>query len=304
VLTAARELDYHPNASARRLVTGRTRILAYVERQAPESAFADAFLPQVLRGVHDAARAAGYEVLFAPIPIESGQARCLELLRGRHVDGMIVSGPRSDDLELKELFSLEAPVVLQGEWGEVQGVASVDVDNVASARTATEHLIDQGASRVAVILHAPPVFTAAAARLRGYRQALEARGLSYDERLVHTAEFTPASGERAMATLLERSPRPEAVFAGSDTVAIGALRAARLRGLRIPEDLALAGFDDIPLAVYVDPPLTTIRLPAYGLGWAAADLLARTIAGEEVRLKRVVLETELVVRRSSGSATA
>ena len=300
VLAAARELNYQPDASARRLVTGRTRILAYVERQAAEKAFADAFLPQVLRGVHDAAHAAGYEVLFAPIPVDEGQARCLGLLRGRHVDGMILSGPRSDDEELGELVAQRAPVVLQGEWPDME-VASVDVDNVAAARTATEHLLRQGHRRVGAILHGPLVYTAAAARQRGYEQALEAHGLTMDPEIVRTADFTPSSGEAAMEDLLASSEPPSAVFVGSDTVAIGALQAARRRGLRVPGDLALAGFDDIPLAVYVDPPLTTIRLPAYGIGWAAANLLIRTIAGEKVRVNRVILDTELVVRRSSGA---
>ena len=116
VLEAAKKLDYHPDASARRLVTGKTHILAYVERQTPELAFADAFMPQALRGVHDAASAYNYEVLFAPIPLGISNGRFSRLLRGRHVDGIILSGPRTDDEELQELIKNESPIVVQGQW--------------------------------------------------------------------------------------------------------------------------------------------------------------------------------------------
>ncbi|HEY44577.1 MAG TPA: LacI family transcriptional regulator, partial [Anaerolineae bacterium] len=132
VLEAAKQLDYHPNISAQRLVTGQTRIIAYVERQTPEQAFSDAFLPQVLRGVHDAASASNFEVLFAPVPVENGAERCEYLLRGGHVDGIILSGPRSDDLELRELLERGAPLVIQGHWPGV-ATASVDIDNTEAA---------------------------------------------------------------------------------------------------------------------------------------------------------------------------
>jgi LacI family transcriptional regulator len=300
VLQVAQQLGYQPNISAQRLVTGQTRILAYVERQTPERAFADAFLPQVLRGVHDAASASNYEVLFAPIPLENGANRCARLLRGGHVDGIILSGPRSDDLELRKLLEDDAPLVLQGHWPGVS-VASVDVDNTAAARMATEHVIDQGHTSIGMIVHAPLAYTAATARLLGYQEAVEAAGLSDSADCIALADFTPASGETAMEELLKCKVMPTGIFAGSDTVAIGAMRAAKRKGYRIPQDIAFIGFDDIPMAVYHDPPLTSIRLPAYGIGWAAADLLIRLMGGDDIRGRNILLKSELIVRDSCGA---
>lgn len=300
VLEAAKQLDYHPDISAQRLVTGRTGIIAYVERQDPAQAFADAFLPQVLRGVHDAASASNYEVMFAPIPLWGGGNRCASLFRGRHVDGIILSGPRTDDDEVRELIETDAPIVLQGNWPEVS-VASVDVDNVEAARTATEHLIRSGYHRLGMIAHAPLVYIAACERVKGYQQAVKAHDLVSAADRIALADFTPGSGEEAMETLLD-GETPQAVFVSSDTAAIGAMRALKKRGLRVPEDVALVGFNDIPMAEYVDPPMTTVRLPAYGIGWGAADLAIRLIGEEEVRETHLLLDTELVVRESCGAS--
>lgn len=301
VLNAARDLGYHPNASARRLVTGQTNLIAYVERQAPERAFTDTFWPEVLRGVHDAARASDHEVLFAPDDgAEPGDGRCTRLLRGNHVDGVILSGPRSDDREVAQLIEESAAIVLQGDWPGVE-VPSVDIDNQSAARSATEHLIRLGHRRIGALVHAPPAYTAAEARLQGYLEALEQHSVPLKQELIARAHFTPASGERALQQLLELESRPTAVFATSDTVAIGAMRAARRAGLSIPQDLALVGFDDVPISRYVDPPLTSVRLPAYRLGWACADLLFQVMEGETQDQSRLLLDTELIVRRSCGA---
>jgi DNA-binding LacI/PurR family transcriptional regulator len=297
VLEAAQELDYHPDASARRLVTGKTKILGYVERQSPESAFADAFMPQVLRGVHDAASSANYEVLFAPIPLGISDGRFSRLLRGRHVDGIILSGPRTDDEELHELVKEESPIVIQGQLSGINA-ASVDVDNVKAARSATEYLIQLEHTRIGMVVHAPQSFTAGRERLQGFQEALQAHGLPFDDDLVIHANFTPASGEEAIRSLLRLKQRPTALFVSSDTVAIGVIRAAQEMGFRIPEDLSVVGFDDIPMSVYLNPPLTTVHLPAYGIGWAAADLLIRLIDDGETQEVNVLLDTELVLRGS------
>jgi DNA-binding LacI/PurR family transcriptional regulator len=150
-----------------------------------------------------------------------------------------------------------------------------------------------------MITNAPLDYTSAQHRRMGYRQALEHAGLDYDESLVRTANYTPASGSAAMKEVLALKPRPTAVFIASDVVALGAVQTIKRAGLHIPRDLAVVGFDDVPLAGFYDPPLTTIRLPAYGLGWAAGERLARLIQGEELAQNGVLLQTELVVRASS-----
>lgn len=300
VLDAAEELDYHPDISGRRLATGQTNLIAYVERQTPRQVFSDGFWPEVLHGVHDTALSANYEVMFAPDAILEGESRCTRLLRGGYVDGAIISGPRVDDEELITLLEAGAPIVLQGSWPDPE-VLAVDVDNVSSAKKATDHLLDLGYSQVGLILHANQVYNAAKDRLDGYKKALASRGITFEHALVAQADFTPTSGEAAMNSLLELPSPPSAVFCTSDTVAIGAMRAIRRHGLRVPEDIAIVGFDDIPLAEYFDPSLTTIRLPAYQLGQASADLLLALLEGRVPESKRRLLQSELVIRRSCGA---
>jgi LacI family transcriptional regulator len=160
-----------------------------------------------------------------------------------------------------------------------------------------------GHQRVGLITNAQPIYTASADRLAGYRQALAAAGLPFSSELVCYGNFTPQSGLQAMSELLETKPAPTAVFVASDTVALGALQCLRRKQIRVPADMALVGFDDIPLVEFIDPPLTTIRLPAFGLGWGAGELLTRLIGGDRIENPRVILETELVIRESCGAAT-
>jgi LacI family transcriptional regulator len=279
---------------------GQTRVIGFVVRQSPDQVFADHFLPQVLSGLSRCAAAQSYHLLFEPIPPGDATGAYARLVRERHVDGIVLSGPRFDDQELLKIHAEGAHVVLLGQLPTTD-IPFVDVDTIGGARIATQHLVNLGHRHIALITNAPPAYTASADRLTGYRQVLETAGIAYHETLVRHGNFTPQSGFSAMSDLLSLDPHPTAVFVASDTVALGALQAIRQYGLRVPQDLALVGFDDISLAEFVAPPLTTVHLPAYGLGWGAADLLIRLIAGEEIRDPHVVLETELVVRESCGS---
>lgn len=299
VLDAARRLNYHPDATARRMASGKTRLIGFVLRQSPEQVFADHFLPQVMRGLSQAASKQDYHILFETIPPEDESGAYARLIRERHVDGLILSGPRLDDRELLRFQEEGEPIVLAGQLPG-SGISFVDVDNTAGASVAVRHLLDLGHQHIALITNAPLVYTASTDRLKGYRQTLEQAGVAFDRSLVRYGGFTPQSGVVAMTELLAVDPLPTAVFVASDTVALGALQAIRRRGLRVPEDIALVGFDDIPLAEFVEPSLTTIRLPAFGLGWAAADLLI-SLLNESSPKQQILLETELVVRESCGA---
>jgi LacI family transcriptional regulator len=179
-------------------------------------------------------------------------------------------------------------------------VSFVDVDNRSAARQAVEHLIHLGHQRIGCITNAPSEYTGSADRLAGYRDALQAAGLPYDEQLVRFGNFAPESGYEMARSLLQESPQPTALFVASDVVAFGAMSAIRELGLTIPGDIALVGFDDVPLARYTNPPLTTIRLPATELGKKAGQTLVSLI--QEGKGEQTLLKTELVVRMSCGTA--
>jgi DNA-binding LacI/PurR family transcriptional regulator len=301
VLNAAQELDYHPDASARRLVHGRTRVIGFVERHSPFQHFADAFMADVLRGLHEVAQQHGYHVLFEPtIPDTYQQDRLLALIRERHADGIILSGPRFDDEQLLAVIAAGLPVVLQGELPG-SGVPCVDVDNYGGARLATEHLIRLGHRRIGMITNGPLVYTAAQARKNGYADAMAAAGLATPAPYFQVATFSPESGATAIQALMAQSTPPTAVFVASDTVALGAISALRSLGLEVPGDIAIASFDDIPWAAYSRPALTTIRLPAQEIGRKAGALLLALLDGQEIREERTLLPTELVIRESCGA---
>ncbi|HTP08994.1 MAG TPA: substrate-binding domain-containing protein, partial [Anaerolineae bacterium] len=175
----------------------------------------------------------------------------------------------------------------------------VDADNIGGAREAVTHLLRLGHTRVGTIT-GPQNMTAGSDRLTGYLAALRDRGVASDSTLIVEGDFTEAGGYRAMQQLLAR--RPDAVFAASDMMAIGAMRALREAGRRVPEDVAVVGFDDLPQAARTEPPLTTVRQPVYRLGAMAVDSVLDLLEHHDSSPRRIVLPTELVVRASCGSA--
>ena len=300
ILDVARSLNYYPDAAARTLVSGRTQTIGFVLCQSPDRIFADAFLPEVLRGVGDAVQESGFRVLIHSVADVTTSEAYIGLVREKQTDGVILSGPRSDDHQLLQLKAEGFPVVMLGQLPN-SGIPFADVDNVGAAKQAVEHLIGLGHKRIGMVTNAPLAYTGARDRLAGYREALEDAGLRYADELVRYGDFREESGYQAMSCLLDLAQPPTAVFVASDLVAFGALVAIKERGLEVPADVALVGFDDVQLANYVDPPLTTVRLPAYELGYQGAMLLTRLICGESVAEPEILLQTELVVRQSCGA---
>jgi LacI family transcriptional regulator, galactose operon repressor len=295
VLSAARELGYHPHHSARGLAGAGSQTIGLVFRQTTEQIAGDALLAELLRGMATAARSARYRVLVEPL--SPGASTYDEMLRTGRSEGLVISGPMADDPELDQLVREGFPIVIQGHAPGLDA-PSVDIDNVASARAAVEHLVELGHRRIAMVTNAPRSFTAAAERLTGYREALARASLDVDERLIAEGNFDAESGHLAMARILEHGT-PDAVFVASDVVALGVIGALRAAGLRIPADVSVVAFDDIPLAAYIDPPLTTFRVPAHELGLAAGTALLDVIAGRTVPL-RTLLATRIVIRSSTA----
>jgi LacI family transcriptional regulator len=298
VLQAARQLGYHAHAPARQLAGGRSHTLGLVVRQSPEQIAGDGLLAETLRGLTSAARSGGFRVIVEAI--DGDDTSYGDLLRTGRVDGLIVSGPRSDDPDLRAVIREGFPVVLQGSLPGLR-VPSVDIDNVAGARHAVEHLVAEGHRRIGCITNAPLAYTAAHERAEGWRAVMREAGLPASDDWLEEGGFDAPSGHRALKALLSRVPDIEAVFIASDVVALGAIGALRSLGRRVPADLSVVGFDDVPLAAFFDPPLTTVHLPAYQLGHAAGVALLDRISEPTVP-GRTLLPTELVVRASTRAS--
>lgn len=297
VLDAAKQLNYSPNIAGKKLVSGKSYTIGLVLCQSPEQIFTDAFLPQVILGIEQAAMQQGFHVLLKPVdPNDAGgYAR---LITENHVDGILLSGPRQEDTALIKLHQQGVPILLMGQLPNTD-IPFVDVDATAGAELAVNHLIEGGHRSIGMITNAPLAYTSAQQRRDGYARALQKAHLPFDPQFIREGNYTPASGFEAMRSLLELTPRLTAIFVASDVVAMGAMLAVKQAGLHIPDDIALVGFDDIPLAEYFDPPLTTIHLPAFGLGWAGGERLIRIIQGEGLQDASLLLDTKLITRQSS-----
>ena len=300
VLAAAKELGYVPHAAAQVLAGQRTRTIGLAFPRAPHHLPTHFFLLQVMDGLLRVVQQHGLRLLIDS-PDDGRSARSyLNLVRAKRIDGLIMLDPRSDDRALRGLAEDGFPLVLIGDLpgGDI---SSVDVDNRAAARNAVEHLLSCGHRRIACITNAPlSSYTATEERLLGYRDALEAAGIAYDDALIRYGAYTPQSGFNCMTGLLnDVRLLPTAAFVASDVVAFGAMSAIQRRDLRVPEDIALVGFDDVPLARFVNPALTTVRLPATEQGRLAGKLLLELILNQLEVSRRILLDTELIVRASS-----
>jgi len=297
VQQAAKELNYHPDSTGKKLASGKSNTLGLVLRQSHEQVFADALLPQVLMGIEQAATEQGFQVLLKPLEPQDGDGY-MRLVHENHVDGIILSGPRQEEAEIIRLHHEGLPVMLMGQLPG-SGLPFVDIDAVNGSTQAVNHLIEHNHRRIGLITNAAQEYTSAQQRRQGYLNALKAAEIEPEADLMQAGNYTPASGFKAMQKLLDVFPRPTAIFVASDVVSLGAIRAIKQAGLRIPQDIAVVGFDDIPMADYFDPPLTTVRIPSYGLGWASGERLVRLVQGEVLDQDGMLLESELVIRSSS-----
>jgi LacI family transcriptional regulator len=269
---AIAELGFVPNPVARGLAGGRTQSIGVVTQ-----AIDSPFYGIALRGIEDELDKAGYSALFV-----SGhwnaveEARCIDMLRSRRVDGIIVLTGRLSDQALRSCAKV-LPVVVTGRNLKAPGLFALNFDNVAGARMATEHLVTLGHKRIACIA-GDQAHPDAVERLLGYRAALESAGIAFEDTLVAQGQFHEESGRMAMEYLLDSRQRFTAVFACNDQMAFGACLALHRRGLRVPDDVSLVGFDDLASAVYAIPPLTTVHQPGYELGSLAATAMLQLLA--------------------------
>ena len=272
---AIARLNFVPNPVARGLAGGRTLSIGVVTQ-----AIDSPFYGGALRGIEDELSRAGYSPLFV-----SGQwnaaheARCIETLRARRVDGIIVLTGRLSDAALG-VHAQSLPVVVTGRNLKLPGLYTLNFDNFEGGRLATHHLLSLGHRRIAFIA-GDTRHPDAKERLRGYRAALEAAGQAFDPKLVMPGQYTEDSGCLAVERLLDSREPFTAIFAANDQMAFGATLALHRRGLRVPHDVSLVGFDDLASAVYNIPPLSTVHHPIYELGQLAATTMLQLLAGEK-----------------------
>ncbi|CAA9293519.1 MAG: Transcriptional regulator, LacI family [uncultured Corynebacteriales bacterium] len=298
VRKAIDELGFVPNRAARTLVTQRTDSVALVVSESEERFFAEPYFAAIVRGISAGLTGSGMQLLLAVAQSPTEREQLENYLTGQHVDGVLLVSLHGIDTLPARLESRGVPTVLGGRPMGVQPAACVDADNRGGARQAVEHLLAAGRRRVATIA-GPQDMTVGLERYSGYRDALADAGIDLDPALVAPGDFSLDSGARAASALLDARPDLDAVFAASDAMAIGAMRALREAGRRVPEDVAVVGFEDSPSAAHTDPPLTTVHQPVEAMGREMVRLLLTRIGGEPVRDPLVVLPTHLVVRGSA-----
>lgn len=302
VLAVAESLGYVASAAARTLVSGRAQTVGLIICHA-EHLVVDAYIPQTLYGVNQVAHARGFRVLVEAVEDVTRPDAYRELVRAKQIDGLIVLNPRRDDERLPELVRDGFPIVALGTIAGCDPAMVYAAEDELACR-AVEHLLRLGHRRIGHVTFAPDAYLATDARRAGYRTALDRAGVAYDDRDVALGSFSAASGAAATRALLARRPDLTAIFCGNDTIALGALAALAEAGRRVPDDIAVVGYDDIPTARYFVPALTTVAVPAVEHGRRAMELLADLIEGRAPRALRVRLDARLVVRRSCGAPEA
>lgn len=290
-------LGYVPNRAARSLASRRTDSVALVLREADATVLADPYLASIIIATSQALVGTGVQLVLVNAQNDAEHQRVGDYVRSGHVDGVLLASMHADDPLPQLLVGSGVPTVVGGRPERpIPGLVYVDSDNVGGAQLATERLLAAGRRRVAHIA-GPQDMTAAADRLTGFHRALARAGHAPGP--VAWGAFTRASGGAAMATLLERDPDLDAVFAANDMMAIGALRALRGAGRRVPEDVSLVGYDDIELAQHTEPALTTVHQPVVDQARKMTQLLLSQIGGSPAG-DPVVLPTALVERDSVG----
>ena len=288
---AIAELGFVPNPVARGLAGGRTLSIGVVT-QAIDSPFYGA----ALRGIEDMLDPAGYSPLFVSGHWNAEvEARCVDVLLSRRVDGIIVLTGRLSDQALK-VYAKSLPVVATGRTISGPGLIGLNFDNHEGGRLATQHLIDLGHRQIAFI-SGDADHPDANERLSGYRSALKAAGIAFSADLVVPGGYLEINGLQAVDQLLSTHQRFSAIFSANDQMALGAMLGLHRHALRVPDDISLVGFDDLPTSMYATPPLTTVDQPAFELGQLAASAMLSLLAGKKPTIEVPI--PRLIARESS-----
>jgi len=295
VLWAMEQLGYRPSRVARRLRVEATQILGLIIPN-----IANPFFPSVTRGIEDIAYANEHTLLLCNSDDDlAKESLYVDVLQAERVAGIIICPADENTTSCEPLLRNGVPVVAMDRRLCRFDVDTVLVDNVKGACQATSHLIRLGHGRIGLI-GGPSSITTGRERQEGYEKALREHGIELDQSLIKIGNFKQDSGYQKTCELLEMDDPPTAIFAANNLMTLGALNAIHEKGLNIPPDVAIVGFDDMPWAPSLDPPLTTVAQPTYELGRRAADLLLKRIADKDREPVEMILEPILIVRKSCG----
>jgi DNA-binding LacI/PurR family transcriptional regulator len=299
VKAAIERLGYVPNRAARSLVTRRSGSIGLVITEPTGRLFTDPFFPRVLRGISAELTARDLQLILLIPNSQTDLNRTGDYLSAGHVDGAVLVSLHGEDPLPERLSAAGIPLVLVGR--PLRGVSAsyVDVDNRQGAKNAVEHLIATGRHAIATIA-GPQDMAAGVDRLAGYREAIGDTFRVTDPTLEATSDFTQEGGAKAMSRLLAKRPDLDAVFAASDLIAAGALSVLTASRRRVPDDVAIVGYDDSSVATSTHPQLSSVRQPIEEMGREVARLLVEAVEGTDRVQRRVILATELVKRASSA----
>jgi LacI family transcriptional regulator len=295
VWRAATELNYYPNSHARALVSGRSKLLGLIV-----SDITNPFFPELVRTFEALATQHQYDLILTSTDYQTPRMTgCLRRMLERKVDGVAIMTSEMDTGLIKELSRRGVPLVFMDVGQVGPRMSHVLIDYANGIRQAVDHIVALGHKRVGFIT-GPLDLHSARTRRQAFLDGMRSHGIKPDPKLVREGTHTAEGGQKAMAVILRQQKRPTAVVCSNDWTAIGALHALDAAGLRVPEDVSLVGFDDIPLASYTSPPLTSVRMSAGDVGSTAFDALFRLIGGERLEGDIYQVPTTLVVRQSTA----
>jgi len=293
VQKAIDQLNYQPNLLGRNLRRSETKMILVLLQN-----IANPFYSKIVKGIEDVGYKNGYHIMICNTDSDPEKENVyLKLLKNRLVDGVVFMAPVISDEELTEIGKNYC-VVQCCEYKECADVSSVSIDNEDAAYRATQHLIEQGHRRIGMINGNSGVISEIQ-REKGYKKALLEAGIDIDPQLITYESYGYRGGQRAAKYFLSIDKKPTAIFAVSDTMAIGAIKEIKGKGLSVPKDMAIVGFDDTAIASMYDPPLTTVAQPRYDLGRVTMEIMLERIKNNKVTSKRVFLEHKLIIREST-----
>jgi DNA-binding LacI/PurR family transcriptional regulator len=291
------ELNYVPNASARSLANNSTKTIGFTIARPADQAFANPFFGELIRGIATVSQRRDYKLMLSMSSNPEWEIKdCLQMVREKRVDGLILSTVRVNDPLVEALVAEEVPFVVIGRSLEFQ-VPIVNNDNIMCGKIAAGHLLERGKKRLA-FLSGSQDLVVSQDRIEGFAQALKSEGLDLTPHQIIETSFTREGGWEAMDVLLGSGLEFDGIIAADDLIALGAIEWLKAKGMDIPADVGVVGFNDDPVAAFVSPPLTSVRISTYDLGVGATKMLLDILAGTETP-QSLLVPAELVVRQSS-----